>query len=91
MAVRVHLSSNLRAPTGGLAEVEAEGATVGALIDDLDRRYPGLGDALRAGVSVVIDGLLIVHPEYEPLTEGAVVYFVPQTAGGCSNGEMLTF
>lgn len=82
MAVSVHLSSNLRGPTGGLAQVEAKGATVGALIDDLDRRYPGLGDALRAGVSVVIDGLLIAHPEYEPLADGAQVYFVPQTAGG---------
>ena len=82
MTVRVHLSSNLRGPTGGLAEVEAEGATVGALIDDLDRHHPGLGEALRSGVSVVIDGLLIAHPEYEPLADGAKVYFVPQTAGG---------
>ena len=82
MAARVHLSSNLRGPAGGLAELEATGATVGALIDDLDRRYPGLGDALRAGVSVVIDGLLVAHPEYEPVPEGAEVYFVPQTAGG---------
>ena len=82
MAARIHLSSNLRGPVGGLAELEATGATVGALIDDLDRRYPGLGDALRAGVSVVIDGLLVAHPEYEPVPEGAEVYFVPQTAGG---------
>ncbi len=82
MPAKVHLSSNLRGPTAGLAEVEAEGATVGALIEDLDRRYPGLGDALRAGTSVVIDGLLIAHPEYEPVTDGAQVYFVPQTAGG---------
>ena len=82
MAVRVHLSSNLRGPTGGLAEVEAEGTTVGALIDDLDKRYPGLGDLLRAGTSVVIDGLLIAHPEYEPVADGARIYFVPQTAGG---------
>ena len=82
MAVSVHLSSNLRGPTGGLAEVEAEGATVGALIDDLDSRYPGLGDTLRAGVSVVIAGLLVAYPEYEPVPDGAEVYFVPQTAGG---------
>ena len=82
MAARIHLSSNLRGPAGGLAELEATGATVGALIDDLDCRYPGLGDALRAGVSVVIDGLLVAHPEYEPVPEGAEVYFVPQTAGG---------
>ena len=82
MAVRVHLSSNLRGPTGGLAEVDAEGSTVGALIDDLDKRYPGLGDTLRAGVSVVIDGLLVAYPEYEPVADGAQIYFVPQTAGG---------
>ncbi len=82
MAVRVHLSSNLRGPTAGLAEVDAEGSTVGALIDDLDKRYPGLGDALRVGTSVVVDGLLIAYPEYEPLADGAVVYFVPQTSGG---------
>ncbi len=82
MPVRVHLSSNLRGPTGGVAEVEAEGATVGALIDDLDRRYPGLGDALRSGVSVVINDLLIAHPDYEPVADGARIYFVPQTAGG---------
>ena len=82
MAVKVHLSSNLRGPTGGLAEMDAEGATVGALIDDLDKRYPGLGDALRAGVSVVIDGLLVAYPEYEPVAAGAVVYFIPQTSGG---------
>ena len=82
MSARVHLSSNLRGSTGGLADVEAEGATVGALIEDLDRRYPGLGDALRVGTSVVIDGLLIAHPEYEPVADGAQIYFVPQTAGG---------
>ena len=82
MTVRVHLSSNLRGAASGLAELEAHGATVGALINDLDRQHPGLGGALRAGVSVVIDGLLVAHPEYEPVPDGALVYFVPQTAGG---------
>ncbi len=82
MAVRVHLSSNLRGPTGGIAEIEGSGNTVGALIDDLERQYPGLGGALRSGVSVVIDGLLIAHPQYHPLTDGMQVFFVPQSAGG---------
>ena len=82
MPVRVHLSSNLRGPTGGLAELDADGTTVGAVIADLDRRYPGLGETLRTGTSVVIDGLLIAHPLYEPVADGAQVYFVPQTAGG---------
>lgn len=82
MAVTVRLSSNLRGPTGGLAEVEAVGTTVGEVISDLESRYPGLGDSLRAGVSAVIDGLLIAHPEFEPVHDGAVVHFIPQTAGG---------
>lgn len=82
MAVKVHLSSNLRGPTDGAAEVEAVGATIGALIDDLDNRYPGLGEQLRLGVSAVIDGLLIAQPEFEPVHDGAVVHFIPQTVGG---------
>ena len=82
MAVKVHLSSNLRGPTGGVAELEADGSTVGALIEDLDRQFPGLGEQLRAGVSVVIEGLLIAYPEYEPVPDGAEVYFIPQTSGG---------
>ena len=82
MAAKVHLSSNLRGLTGGVAELQAEGATIGAVIEDLDTRYPGLGDQLSAGVSVVIDGLLIAYPEYEPVPDGSEVYFVPQTSGG---------
>lgn len=82
MAARVHLSSNLRGLTGGAAELDAIGATVGALIDDLDGRYPGLGEQLRSGVSVVIAGLLVAYPEYEPVPDGAEVYFIPQTSGG---------
>ena len=82
MPAKVHLSSNLRGLTGGVAELEATGATVGALIEDLDSRYPGLGGQLRSGVSVVIGGLLVAHPEYEPVPDGAEVYFIPQTSGG---------
>ena len=82
MAAKVHLSSNLRGLTGGVAELEAEGTTVGALIDDLDRQFPGIGDQLRSGVSVVIGGLLVAYPEYEPVPDGAEIYFLPQTSGG---------
>ena len=82
MAAKVHLSSNLRGPAGGLADLESTGTTVGALIEDLDRQYPGLGDLLRTGTSVVIGGLLVAYPEYQPVPDGAEVYFLPQTSGG---------
>jgi molybdopterin converting factor small subunit len=36
------VSSVLHSYTGGKSEVEAEGATLDALFDDLNRRHPGL-------------------------------------------------
>jgi molybdopterin converting factor small subunit len=41
-SVQVHIPTPLRSYTGQTASVEADGATVGALLSDLDRRYPGI-------------------------------------------------
>lgn len=41
MTVRVVVPGQLRSYTGGQAEVEAAGATLGAVLDELDARYPG--------------------------------------------------
>jgi molybdopterin synthase sulfur carrier subunit len=38
----VRIPTPLRKLTQGLEEVNAEGATIGALIADLETRYPGL-------------------------------------------------
>lgn len=38
----VHIGSVLHEYTGGRATVEARGASVGAVLADLDRRFPGL-------------------------------------------------
>ena len=40
--IRVSIPSQLIAYTGGATRAEAEGATVGEVLDDLDRRFPGL-------------------------------------------------
>jgi sulfur-carrier protein len=40
--VRVCVPSQLTAYTGGATKVTAEGESVGAVLDDLDRAYPGL-------------------------------------------------
>lgn len=42
MSCRVRVGSPLRSYTGGAAAVEAEGASVAALLADLERRYPGI-------------------------------------------------
>ena len=40
--MRVRIPTPLRSYTGGAAQVDVDGATVGEVIADLDRRYPGL-------------------------------------------------
>ncbi len=44
--VDVRLPTILRSSAAGQATVEAEGATVGEVFDDLIRRHPGLRDQL---------------------------------------------
>jgi molybdopterin converting factor small subunit len=40
--IQVLIPSQLTSYTGGATRVEATGATVASVLDDLDRRYPGL-------------------------------------------------
>ena len=40
--IQVMVPSQLHAYTGGVSRLEADGATVDAVLDDLDRRFPGL-------------------------------------------------
>jgi molybdopterin converting factor small subunit len=40
--INVLIPSQLSAYSGGQSRVEAEGRTVDAVLDDLDRRFPGL-------------------------------------------------
>ena len=46
MPVDVRLPTVLRSAAGGQARVEAQGATVGEVFDDLIRLHPGLKDQL---------------------------------------------
>jgi molybdopterin synthase sulfur carrier subunit len=46
MSVIVRIPTPLRTLTGGQDEVAADGATVAELIEDLERRHPGLRDRL---------------------------------------------
>jgi sulfur-carrier protein len=40
--IQVLLPSQLHAYSGGVSRVEAQGAVISEVLDDLDRRYPGL-------------------------------------------------
>ncbi len=79
---RVFLGSALRRFTGGVEEVEVEAATVRSLVAELDRLFPGVGEQLKSGIAVAIDGEIIADAIYEPLPEDAEVHFLPAIGGG---------
>lgn len=61
--MRVRIPTPLRSYTGQAADVEASGTTVGEVLADLDRRYPGIRfrivdeqGRLRRHVNVFVDG-----------------------------------
>lgn len=79
---KVHLAAALRDLTGGVAEVEVEAETVRALIRQLDERFPGLGERLREGTSVAINGEIVADAIYEDVPDGAEIHFLPTLSGG---------
>ncbi len=85
--MRVMMPSALRSYTGA-GEVEAEGETLAALLDDLDRRYPGIRfrvvdeqDRIRRHIRFFINGeqsfdlALKLEPDAE-------IYIVQALSGG---------
>ena len=85
--MRVMMPSALRSYTGA-GEVEAEGETLAALLDDLDRRYPGIRfrvvdeqDRIRRHIRFFINGeqSFDLGLKLEPDTE---VYIVQALSGG---------
>lgn len=63
--MKVLLPTPLASYTAGAREVEAEGATLGPLLHDLDRRYPGIRfrmideqDAVRAHIKLFVNRAL---------------------------------
>ena len=61
-----------------------DGATVGALLDDLDRRHPGVA-ALRRHLQVARNRELV--REGEPLADGDEVALIPPVAGGAADAS----
>ena len=91
MPVSVRLPTIMRSNAGGQAEVSAEGATVGAVIDDLVRQFPGTATHLKApdgGVHKFVNVYLndedirYLGKLDTPVKEGDQVSIIPAVAGG---------
>lgn len=89
--VQVKIPTPLRKYTAGAGGVEAQGDTVAALLNDLDRRHPGLkervcddGGQVRRFVNIFVNGediRFLSHLD-TPLKAGDEVSIVPAIAGG---------
>jgi sulfur-carrier protein len=86
--MRVRIPTPLRSYTGEQSAVEADGATVAALLDDLDRQYPGLRfrvvdeqDRLRPHMKVFVDQDS-VRDLATPVADAAEVTLMQALSGG---------
>lgn len=89
--VSVEIPEPLRAFADGAGELNAEGATVGAALNDLATRYPLLvqrvltrGGALRPHVNFFVNDADVrgAGGLEKPLQEGDLLTIVPSVAGG---------
>ena len=92
MAARVKLPTILRKHTEGRAAVDADGATVGQILQDLESRHPGVTRTIltedRAGlhrfVNVYVNGEDVRYGGGlgAPVAEGDTISILPAVAGG---------
>jgi sulfur-carrier protein len=88
---QVKIPTPLRKYTGGAGGVEAEGGTVAALVDDLDRRHPGIKERIcdesgqiRRFVNIFVNGedIRFLEQLKTPVKAGDEISIVPAIAGG---------
>jgi len=91
MPVLVRIPTPLRSLTAGNAEVHAKGDTVAAVVDDLERQFPGLrerltddGGELRRFINVYVnqEDVRFLEGKATVLKDGDEVSVVPAIAGG---------
>ena len=76
------MPARFREWTGGAEQVDVAASDVRQLIRALDDRYPGIGEQLREGVAIAIDGEIINDPLLEPIEPDSEVHFLPPISGG---------
>jgi sulfur-carrier protein len=79
---RVHLWASLRRFADGQEVVEVDAATVGQMMDALEKAHPGLGPAIKAGLSVAVDGEVIANNRAAPVKADSEVFLLQRLKGG---------
>ena len=82
------IPTQLQPLTGGVRRVRAPGGTVGEVVAELERRFPGIEARLvhegevMPGMSVVVDGDQTQLGLLQPVEESSEVHFIPAVGGG---------
>lgn len=90
MAVKVRIPTPLQKLTQGKEEVDGIAGTVMALVNDLDRNYPGLAERvsennkIRRFVNIYVndEDIRFLNAEETVVKDGDEVSIVPAIAGG---------
>jgi molybdopterin synthase sulfur carrier subunit len=87
----VRIPTQLRSLTNGRAEIAASGSTVAAVIDDLESRFPGVGERLlddagepRRFINIYVDeeDVRFLDGTATAVADQARVSIIPSVAGG---------
>jgi molybdopterin converting factor small subunit len=68
--------------TGGQTELEVPAENFLQLVQELERRYPGLGRQVEESMAIAIDGEIYQDAYAAPLRPESEVYLIPKIAGG---------
>ncbi|MFQ5916443.1 MAG: ubiquitin-like small modifier protein 1 [Candidatus Binatia bacterium] len=91
MSVRVRVPTPLRKLTQGADEVDVQGDTVKSLVDDLERKFPGIKERIcdetgkvRRFVNVYVNGddIRFLQNLETSVRDGDSISIVPAIAGG---------
>ena len=90
MPVKVRIPTPLQRLTQGKEEVEGISGTIMDLIQDLDKKFPGIGERISEGgkvrrfVNIYVneEDIRFLKAESTPVKEGDEVSIVPAIAGG---------
>ncbi len=88
MASTVFIPALMRKLSAGKDRTTATGATLRAVVDDLDRQFPGFRDRvvedndLSGSVAVSVNGEIITGGLSEAIPADSEIHFLPAIGGG---------
>lgn len=91
MPVKVRIPSPLQKLTGNQADVESEGATINDVINNLEKKHPGLKERIcdeqgkiRRFINIYVneEDIRFLQGDSTPVKDGDEISIIPAIAGG---------